>query len=94
MAAKLRPVDAAKAEPYILLVSPAPKSHLKESAMKGVEERAAAAMKVDRRADLDAALLDNVTKRAAIKQLNIKAGDNISYTDFLEWKSKDLIDDN
>ena len=62
--------------------------------MNKVEERTAVAMKGDRRADLGAALLVNVTKKAAIKQLNIKAGDNISYTDFLEWKSKDLIDDN
>jgi hypothetical protein len=62
--------------------------------VKQVEERTAAAMQGDRRADLGAALLDNVTKKAAIEQLNIKAGDNVSYTDFLEWKSKDLIDDN
>ena len=53
--------------------------------MKNVEERTAAAMKGDRSADLGVALLDQVTENA---------GDNISYTDFLEWKSKDLIDDN
>lgn len=62
--------------------------------MKNVEERTAAATKGDRRANLDAALLVNVAKRATIQQPNIKAGDNISYTDFAEWKSKDLIDDN
>jgi hypothetical protein len=62
--------------------------------VKNVEERTAPAMKGDRRADLGAAPLDNVAKRAAIQQLNIKAGDNISYTDFVEWKSKDMIDDN
>lgn len=62
--------------------------------MKNLEERTAAAKKGAQHADLGAALLDNVTKRAAIKQLNIKAGNNVSYTDFLEWKSKDLIDDN
>ena len=58
--------------------------------MKNAEERTAAAMKGARHADLGAALLDN----AEIKQIDIKAGDNISYTDFAEWKSKDLIDDN
>jgi hypothetical protein len=47
-------------------------------------------MKGARNADLGAAFLDN----PEIKQINIKAGDNISYTNFLEWKSKDLIDDN
>jgi hypothetical protein len=58
--------------------------------VKNAEERTAPAMKGARHADLGADLLDN----AEIKQINIKAGDNISYTDFLEWKSKDLIDDN
>jgi hypothetical protein len=59
--------------------------------MKGVEEPTAATMK--RNADI-AVRLNNVTKNAEPKKITTKAGDNISYTDFAEWKSKDLIDDN
>jgi len=58
--------------------------------MKGVEEPAAAAMKEKRHADI-AVRLNNVNKAA---ELTTKVGDDISYTDFAEWKSKDLIDDN
>jgi hypothetical protein len=61
--------------------------------MKGVEEPTAAAMKGNRHADT-AVLLDNVTNNAELRKVTTKAGDNISYTDFAEWKSKDLIDDN
>jgi co-chaperonin GroES (HSP10) len=61
--------------------------------MKGLEEPTAAAMKGNRHADI-AVLLDNVTKNAELRKVTTKAGDNISYTDFAEWKSKDLIDDN
>ncbi len=58
--------------------------------MKGVEEPTAAAMKGNRHADIAVRLND--VKKAA--ELTTKAGDNIPYTDFAEWKSKDLIDDN
>jgi len=50
----------------------------------------AAAMKEKRHADI-AVRLNNVNKAA---ELTTKVGDDISYTDFAEWKSKDLIDDN
>jgi hypothetical protein len=58
--------------------------------MKGVEEPTAAAL----RANDIAVRLNNVTKDAELRKVTTKAGDNISYTDFAEWKSKDLIDDN
>jgi hypothetical protein len=61
--------------------------------MKGVEEPTAAGMEANRHADT-AVLLDNVTRNAELRKATTKAGDNISYTDFAEWKSKDLIDDN
>jgi hypothetical protein len=58
--------------------------------MKGVEEPTAAAL----RGNDIAVRLNNVTKDAELRMVTTKAGDNISYTDFAEWKSKDLIDDN
>jgi hypothetical protein len=61
--------------------------------MKGVEEPTAAAMKGNQRSGV-AVLLNNVKKPAEPSKVTTKAGDNISYTDFAEWKSKDMIDDN
>jgi hypothetical protein len=58
--------------------------------MKGVEESTAVAMKGN---DI-AVRLNNVTKDFELRKVTTKAGDNIPYTDFAEWKSKDLIDDN
>ena len=43
-------------------------------------------------AALGSALTADVTKNAEIKQINTKAGENISYAEFFGWKSKNLID--
>ena len=49
-------------------------------------------MKDKQLADLGAALLDEITDNAEIKQINTKTGDKISYAEFFGWKSKGLID--